>query len=71
MLQYIQLASPENNIHTKNYFGQFTAAMTKGMHMMIIFILYYVLSKDDSGRIMPPNAPFKGDIVLLTLKVEK
>jgi len=45
--------------------------MTKGMHVMIIFILYYVLSKDDSERTVPPNAPFKGDIVLLILKVEK
>lgn len=41
------------------------------MHMMIIFILYYVLSKDDGERIMPPNAPFKDDTVLLILKVEK
>lgn len=51
MLQYIQLASPENNVHTKNYFGQFTAAMTKGMHMMIIFILYYVLSRMTVGEL--------------------
>lgn len=58
-------------MHTKNYFGQFTAAMEKGMHVMIIFILYYVLSKDDGERIMSPNAPFKDDIVLLILKVEK
>lgn len=39
--------------------------------MMVIFILYYVLSKGDGERIMAPNDPFKDDIVLLILKVEK
>lgn len=44
--------------------------MARGMHMMTIFILYYVLSKDDGERIMPPNALFQDDNVLLILKVE-
>lgn len=41
------------------------------MHMMIILILYYFLSKADGKRITSPNAPFEDDIVLLILKVEK
>lgn len=39
--------------------------------MMMIFILYYGLSKDDGERIMPLNAPFQDDNVLLILKVEE
>lgn len=45
--------------------------MARGMHMMTIFILYYGLSKDDGEGIMPPNAPFQDDNVLLILKVEE
>lgn len=39
--------------------------------MMMIFISYYGLSKDDGEKIMPPNAPFQDDYVLLILKVEE
>lgn len=39
--------------------------------MLMIFILYYGLSKDDGERIMPPNAPFQYVNVLLILKEEE
>lgn len=39
--------------------------------MTMIFILYYGLCKDDGERIMPPDALFQDDNVLLILKVEE
>lgn len=69
MLQYIQFASKEKYLRTKNYLGQFAAVMTEGMHIQFSFCTVFS-SKDDGEGITPPNVPFKDDnIVQPILKV--